>query len=143
MKNLELLPIADEAKKRINEFAKLYKRNAHVVVDVVSFEDNRLIVRAEQKDLVNGKLLSKKELTDRVREMLKGELPDDWKLTVSAVDFDRKDIEDVNADWIKRRMEKLGLKNKHLSNYTGIDKCTVSSILSGGKELTKWSKVAL
>ena len=37
MKNLELLPIADEAKKRINEFAKLYKRNAHVVVDVVSF----------------------------------------------------------------------------------------------------------
>ena len=72
MKNLELLPIADEAKKRINEFAKLYKRNAHVVVDVVSFEDNRLIVRAEQKDLVNGKLLSKKELTERVREMFKG-----------------------------------------------------------------------
>ena len=143
MKNLELLPIADEAKKRINEFAKLYKRNAHVVVDVVSFEDNRLIVRAEQKDLGNGKLLSKKELTERVREMFKGELPDDWKLTVSAVDFDRKDIEDVNADWIKRRMEKLGLKNKHLSNYTGIDKCTVSSILSGGKELTKWNKVAL
>ena len=143
MKNLELLPIADEAKKRINEFAKLYKRNAHVVVDVVSFEDNRLIVRAEQKDLVNGKLLSEKELTWRGRGMFKGELPDDWKLTVSAVDFDRKDIEDVNADWIKRRMEKLGLKNKHLSNYTGIDKCTVSSILSGGKELTKWNKVAL
>ena len=143
MKNLELLPIADEAKKRINEFAKLYKRNAHVVVYVVSFEDNRLIVRAEQKDLVNGKLLSKKELTERVREMFKGELPDEWRLTVSAVDFDRKDIEDVNADWIKRRMDRLGLKNKHLSNYTGIDKCTVSSILSGSKELTKWNKVAL
>ena len=35
MKNLELLPIADEAKKRINEFAMLYKRIALVVVDVV------------------------------------------------------------------------------------------------------------
>lgn len=38
---------------------------------------------------------------------------------------------------------KLGLKAKHLSNYTGIDKCTVSSILSGDKDLTKWHKVAL
>jgi hypothetical protein len=38
---------------------------------------------------------------------------------------------------------KIRLKAKHLSNYTGIDKCTVSSILSGDKELTKWHKVAL
>ena len=98
MKNLESLPLAEEAKKRISEFAKMYKRNAHVVIEVVSFDGNRLIVRAEQKDLVNGKLLSKKELTERVREMFKGELPDDWKLTVSAVDFDRKDIEEVNAE---------------------------------------------
>ena len=40
-------------------------------------------------------------------------------------------------------MEKLGLKNKHVSNYTGIDKCTVSTLLSGDKELTKWHKVAM
>lgn len=102
-----------------------------------------IIVRAEQKDLVNDKFLTKKELTERVREMFKGEIPDDWKLTVSAVNFDRKDIDSITVDWVKKRMEKLGLKSKHLSNYTGIDKCTVSSLLSGDKELTKWHKVAL
>lgn len=143
MKNLDLLPLSAEVKKRLEEFAKQYRRMAHIVVEIVSYSEGRLIVRAEQKDLVNDKFLTKKELTERVRDMFKGEIPDDWKLTVSAVNFDRKDIDNITTVWIKSRMEKLDIKAKHLSNYTGIDKCTVSSILSGDKELTKWHKVAL
>lgn len=143
MKNLELLPLPAESKKRIDEFARQYQRMGHISIEVVSYNEGRLIVRAEQKDLVNDKFLSKKELTERIREMFKGEIPDNWKLTVSAVNFDRKDIDGITVDWIKRRMERLGLKSKHLRNYTGIDKCTVSSLLSGDKELTKWHKVAL
>ena len=143
MKNLELLPLPAESKKRIDEFARQYQRMGHISIEVVSYNEGRLIVRAEQKDLVNDKFLSKKELTERIREMFKGEIPDNWKLTVSAVNFDRKDIDGITVDWIKRRMERLGLKSKHLSNSTGIDKCTVSSLLSGDKELTKWHKVAL
>ena len=143
MKNLEILPLSAESKKRIEEFARQYQRYAHIAIEIVSYSEGRLIVRAEQKDLVNDKFLSKKELTERVRDMFKDEIPEDWKLTVSAVNFDRKDINGITLDWIKKRMERLGLKNKHLSNYTGIDKCTVSSILSGDKELTKWHKVAL
>ena len=140
MKNLEILPLSAESKKRIEEFARQYQRYAHIAIEIVSYSEGRLIVRAEQKDLVNDKFLSKKELTERVRDMFKDEIPEDWKLTVSAVNFDRKDIDGITLDWIKKRMERLGLKNKHLSNYTGIDKCTVSSILSGE---TKWHKVAL
>ena len=143
MKNLDLLPLSAESKKRIDEFAKQYQRYGHISIEVVSYSDSRLIIRAEQKDLVNDKFLTKKELTERVREMFKGEIPDDWKLTVSAVNFDRKDIDGITVDWIKKRMEKLGLQSKHLSNSTGIVKCTVSSLLSGDKELTKWHKVAL
>lgn len=143
MKNLDQLPLAAESKKRLQEFARQYQRYAHISIEIVSYSEGRLIVRAEQKDLVGDRPLTKKELTERVREMFKGEIPDDWKLTVSAVNFDRKDIDSITPEWIKRRMECLKLKNKHLSNYTGIDKCTVSLLLSGDKELTKWHKVAL
>lgn len=143
MKNLELLPLSAESKKRIDEFAKQYQKFGHISIEIVSYSEGRLIVRAEQKDLVNDKLLPKKELTERVRKMFKEEIPDDWKLTVSAVNFDRKDIDSITVDWIKRRMERLDLKNKHLSNYTDIDKCTISSLLAGDRELTKWHKVAL
>lgn len=143
MKNIELLPISEEAKKRLNEFATQYKRYARVIVEVVSFSEGRLIVRVEQKELVNGKMLTKKELVERVRKMFEGEIPTDWKLTVSAVDFDRKDIEGINADWIKSRMNRLMLKAKHICTHTGIDKSTLSQILSEEKPLTKWHKIAL
>ena len=138
MKNLELLPLTSEQKKRIKEFASMYKRMAHIIVEIISFNNNRLIVRVEQKDMVNDKFLTKKELSQRVRDMFEGELPEDCKLTVSAVDYDRKDIDAVDCNWAKQRMAKLGLKNKQLSTCTGIDKCTISSLLSGEKEFTKW-----
>ena len=62
MKNLDLLPLSPEVKKRLDEFARQYARMAHIVIEIVSFSEGRLIVRAEQKDLVNGQFLSKKEL---------------------------------------------------------------------------------
>ena len=142
MKQIDLLPLSTEKKKRLSAFAAHYKRYARIIIEVVSFENERLIVRAEQKELVNSKKLNKKELSERVREMFRGEIPDEWKLTVSAVDFDRKDIDAVNTAWINEKMLKLGLKNKTVSSHTGIDKCTLSSIINGDKELTKWHKVA-
>jgi len=50
---------------------------AHIVVEIVSYSDKRLIVRIEQKDMVGNILLTKKELMKRAREMFKGEIPDD------------------------------------------------------------------
>ena len=106
---------------------------AHIVVEIVSYSDKRLIVRIEQKDMVGNILLTKKELMEGAREMFKGEIPDDWKLTISAVNFDRKDIDNLTIKSIKSKMERLGLRSKHLSNYTGIDKWTLSFLFAGDK----------
>ena len=104
---------------------------AHIFVEIVSYSDKRLIVRIEQKDMVGNILLTKKELMEGAREMFKGEIPDDWKLTISAVNFDRKDIDNLTIKSIKSKMERLGLRSKHLSNYTGIDKWTLSFLFAG------------
>ena len=145
MKNLDLLPVSEDSKKRIETGARMYQQYAHIIIEIISFKDNRLIVRVEQKDSIegkDGKLLNKKELNERVRDMFKDLIPEDWKLTVSAVDYNRKDIDAVNPEWLRLRMNHLQLKSKQISNYIGIDKCTISSILSGEKELTKWHKAA-
>ena len=141
MKNIELLPISSEAKKRLSEFALQHKQLANIVVEIVSFDDNRLIVRVEQKE-IDGKQLAKQELETRVRAMFLGEIPEEWRLTISAVDFDRKDIDAINVEWITTNMERFKLKAKHLSTYTGIDKSTLSILLNENRELTKWQKVA-
>ena len=141
MKNIELLPLTSEAKKRLNEFARQYKQFAKIVVEVVSFKDDRLIVRVEQKE-VGAKQLTKKELESKIRVMFDNEIPATWKLTVSAVDFDRLDIDSVNVDWIKLNMERLNIKAKNIETYTGIDKSTLSILLNENRDLTKWQKVA-
>lgn len=142
MKNIELLPISSEARARLNEFARQYKQFAKVVVEVVSFANNRLIVRAEQKE-VTSKRLTKQELEQRVRDMFADEVPPGWKITISAVDFDRADIDSVDSVWVNNQLEKAGLKAKHLASHTGIDKSTLSTLLNGNRPLTKWQKVAL
>ena len=43
MKNLDLLPLSAESKKRIDEFAKQYQRYGHISIEVVSYSDGRLI----------------------------------------------------------------------------------------------------
>jgi hypothetical protein len=142
MKNLDLLPIAEEKKKRLKTFARMYRQNARISIEVVSFRENRLVVRVEQKEVMHDHFWSKKELIERTREMFQGEVPEDWKVVVSPVDYDPQDIESVSAHWIVRRMNHLGIKAKHICKSTGIDKSTISSLINGEKELTKWHKTA-
>ena len=142
MKNIELLPISEEAKKRLSDFAVQYRKMARIYIEIISFNGKRLIVRAEQKEAVNERILTKKELVERVREMFAGEIPADWLLTVSAVNFDRRDIAAVNPEWIKKNMDRLGLKAKDVVSHTGFDKSTVSEILSGERNLSKSGKAA-
>jgi hypothetical protein len=143
MKNIELLPVSPEIRNRISEMAKQYKRFAKVYIDVVSFDKNKLIVRVEQKEPVNGKVLNAAQLVDRVRELFKGELPDSVKLSISPVYFDREEISQVSPEWIKERIAKNNLKLRNLHSYMNLDVSTLSSIINGEKPLTKWHKTAI
>ncbi|GHU96205.1 hypothetical protein FACS1894156_6990 [Bacteroidia bacterium] len=135
------LPLPTEKVKRLENFARMYKFGG-IVIEPISFVDNRLIVRAEQKDVESSKILSKSDLEERARDVFLGEIPEDWKLTISAVNYSRTDIENVTPMWINTTMSKYGIKPKHITTYTGIDKSTVSTLLNGEKELTKWHKTA-
>lgn len=142
MKNIDLLPLPPDKKKRLSEFAAQYRKMARIYIEIVSFDGNRVIVRVEQKEAVNERILTKKELVERVREMFAGEIPDDWKLTVSAVNFDREDIEAVNAQWIEKNMKRLGLKPKDVISRMCLDKSTFSLTLSGDRNLTRLGRAA-
>jgi hypothetical protein len=142
MKNLDLLPVPEETKKRLTTFSRMYRQNARIFMDIISFDENRLIVRVEQKEAAGDGFLNRKELIERTREMFKGEIPSDWKLIVSPVDSNIADIDSISPEWITRRMKSLGIRAKNIGKSIGIDKSTVSSILNGDKELTKWHKAA-
>lgn len=142
MKKIEILPLPTETKKRLSTFAGQYRRMGRLFIEIVSFDGSRLIVRAEQKERVGEKILSKSEIEQRVRAMFEGEIPPEWKLTVSAVNYDRADIDAVDAEWVRATMERLGLRAKHIESHTGISKSTLSILLNGHRPLTRWHKIA-
>jgi len=142
MKNINILPLKTKQKLQIVDLARIRKNSDHICIDIVSFKDNRLTIRAEQKDLLKGKELNKKELIAIARKVFKGIIPKEWELTVVAISFSRKEINNLSAEWIRSKMELFGLKNRTLVIHTDIEDSTISLLINGERELTKWHKVA-
>jgi hypothetical protein len=88
------LPLSAEKIQRLETFGRMYRASG-VMIEPVSFEDGRLTVRAEQKEITTDKSLTKDELARRARDMFAGEIPDTWRLTVSAVNRCHEDIDKV------------------------------------------------
>jgi len=139
---ISTLPLSDESKKRISEELQRLYKNSNIIVDIVSFSDNRLIVRAEQEVLKETQQIDKKNLEKNVRDVFSDKVPATWKVTISAVDFNRSDIDSIDASWVSSKMVDLGLEPKHISTYTGIDKTELNNLLSGKVEFTEWQRVA-
>ena len=142
MIHINTLPLPDEYKKRISEEIQHLFKNSNINVDIVSFSDNRLIVRAEQEVIKETQQIDKKNLEKIVRDVFSDKVPSTWKVTISAVDFNRSDIDSIDAFWVSYRMEDLGLKPKYLSVYTGIEKTELNNLLNGKVEFTEWQRVA-
>ena len=139
---ISTLPLSDESKKRISEEIQHLFKNSNIIIVIVSFSDNRLIIRAEQKILKETQQIDKKNLEKIVRDVFSDKVPSTWKVTISAVDFNRSDIDSIDASWVSSKLVELGLKPKHLSTYTGIDKTDLNNLLNGKVEFTEWQRVA-
>lgn len=48
----------------------------------------------------------------------------------------------VTKDWIKNQMKVHNIRSVDIVRESGIDKCTMSSLINGKKNLGKWHKVA-
>lgn len=140
MRNISMLQgvIPDEKIKRILTFAQNYKRYARIYFQVQSLTHNEIIVKVWQEENQTGKYCDAKELIEKTNEMLLGEVPDNYFLRVRPIVFNEMDH--INADWLKDRMQEHGLQTKDLVKLINIDKSTLSEIVNGNKAFTKWHK---
>lgn len=142
MKNIELLPVNTAAKERLREFSQQYKRFAKLHIEVLNVDNNAIAVRAYQTEAVKGRYLTASEIVERVKKMFDGEIPEEYKVHVRPVVFNTSEMSGITPEYINGKLEQMKLQPKHLVQYLGIDKATISVILSGEKPLTKWQKAA-
>lgn len=78
MINTDILPVEPEVKKRLQDFSSQYKRFANLHLEVVEATDSYATIQASQKG--HKTRLSNEEITDRVKDLFKGEMPENYDI---------------------------------------------------------------
>lgn len=126
----------------LNMRADKLAANTGIAIDILDISENVCRLRIEHKVWRNTKLFNQKELAAKGHELL-APFNKLLKLKLHYVTLTYiPEVSIVNADWIKKNMDLYGLKNSDIEKQTGLDKSTVSTLLSEGRELTKSQKFA-
>lgn len=141
MKNLGLLPVPDEIKSDINLMADKLAGYAGILVDIMDYTPDGVVkVRVEQKELRNGYILNQSELVGRAAAVL-SPLGNAFKIHYHALSH-IPDLNEVTPDWINTRMADFKLSRRDILKQLGLDASTLSVLLSGERNLTRFQRAA-
>lgn len=130
---INTLPLPEITVKKINNSISTYAA-AGIKVEVVDFENSIASVVASQSNLINGYILSNKELYDRAKEIFSGITEIKFKIIPSVFSLN---VENVTIQWIEDKMAEFGINRNDLVKQLAIDKSSLSLILSGKRDLSK------
>lgn len=140
MKNIELLPANAETREEIRLLADKLAATAGIITGILSFENNIIRLRVEQKVLKNGFILNQAQLVVRGAAVL-APLENKYKIHFVPLTY-RPDFNAIDHNWIINRMKECKLRNKDISKQLAIAKSEFSPILSGKNMLTDFQKCA-
>ena len=91
----------------------------------------------KQNSLPTLHIFTHEQLEDNARHIFADEDPNSLKITTEVYKFD-SDM--IDYKWIRDKMHDLRLNRADIIDHLGIDNSTISLLLSGKRELTKWQK---
>lgn len=138
MKNLNLIPLTDSQREKITTSFHNYKR-FKIEMSILEVKDKTITLRIEQKDIVNDKLLTQKELIIRAKNAFL-DIPEGWKVNVRALTYKGDFGGDLTLEDINRELEKRNIKQVDLTRYLQIDKSALNKLLKGETGLTRSHK---
>uniref|UniRef100_UPI003217ACC0 hypothetical protein n=1 Tax=uncultured Draconibacterium sp. TaxID=1573823 RepID=UPI003217ACC0 len=140
MKNIEYIPTDAKTAKKIRLLRDKLLATTGISVDVLEFKNNTVRLRVEQKELKNGFILNQSQLVHRAAVVL-APLNDEYKLHYVALTY-QPNFDEINADWINERIKLFKLSRNDILKQMGLDKSTLSVLLSGEKRLTRFQRAA-
>lgn len=110
-------------------------RQAGIEFEIVPTDDVPIII-IRQVRVINGLLLTNKQLYGRAKEVFQG-----YKLKIKPVVYSL-DLQGVNIEWVNQKMEEFGIKKGDLTRQLGIGKDRINKFLSSDANLTTIEKTA-
>jgi len=140
MQNLDLLPVDKSVKDDIRMFRDKLLAYAGIKVDILSFEDEVIRVRVEQAELKNNYMLNQAQLVGRAATVF-APLENRYRIHYVALTY-QPDLAEIDYNWINESLSRFKISRNDLIKQMGIDKSTLSELLSGNRNLTKFQKAA-
>lgn len=125
------LDVTPELRTKIKLSISNYRR-AGIDIEIID-EDT---VKITQARLLNGYILSNKQLYDRAKEVFAG---CNVKIIPVVYSFN---TDDITPNWINDKMKEFGIHRNDLIKQLAIDKARLSLYLSGDRGLTQTAKAA-
>lgn len=124
-------------KEEIKNSISIYKRMG-IDMEIVEYEIDYITIIIKQSRLVNGYILTGRQLHDRAVEVFE---PCGLKLRIrpAVYIFDHNEI---TIDWIESKMIEFDIKKKDIIKQLAIDKSTLSRYFSRERKLNKSVKGA-
>lgn len=99
--------------------------------------DGKWHILLKQNSLPTLHIFTHEQLEDNARHIFSDEDINSLKITTEVYKFDS---DEIDYKWIRDRMHELRLSRADIIDHLGIDDATISLLLAGKKELTKWHK---
>lgn len=138
IKNIHLLDsiLSDKDKERLEAGAALHKRLSNITFKILEIGDKSITVRVVQGKHLSENYADKKTLVIRARELFEKVLPN-MKVHPQVITYVANPVTEVDSVWIKKHMDKLGLRVIDLVNATGIDKTNISAWVNGTRPMSQ------
>jgi hypothetical protein len=137
IKGTEKLQLTSEQKQRLELSERNYKRFGRIYFQIISFENDTLIVKVWQRENAAEKYLSAPELIERARGVFSSIIPAGAIIHVRPIVFKRDELKLFTVADIETKMKLYGLQAKDLVKLLDIDKSSLSLMLNRERELTK------
>lgn len=142
MESIDLLPIPPDKRERIVKFAEQYSRFANIHFKVLEADKDAATIRVAQHFKQDRKYLDQKALIDRTKELFDGEVPEGYKIHVRAIPYKENEMDVVDVDWVKSRMQEYDLRPVDMVNLLGIDRQTFNKLMNETVKLTRIHRAA-
>lgn len=129
IKNMHLfdsIALSHATRDKLDADAAIHKLESNITYKILEVGDKTLTVRVKQEKNAADNYLDKKTLVSRTRELFGKFLPG-WKIHPQVIPFSPNPVSDVDAQWIKKQMDKYDVRVIDLVADTGVDKTNISA----------------
>jgi hypothetical protein len=136
IKNIHLMTWLDEASLlRLEQAALAHQRFSNITFKIISAKENILTVQVAQSKSFQENHFDAKRLVEITKELF-AKYHNEMTLHIGALPYVASPVEIVTSEWVTQEMSRHKIALKQLAIDTGINKSSLSSVITGDKPLS-------